>query len=132
VVEGRKSRGLSSVERVDAVGRGAVWTGAQARGRGLVDQFGGVIAAIDRAATMAGIPRLLDEPVEVQVLPRPSKSLLGALTGMAGAPQQESPKSSSSPPLPPALRAAARLAAPYLFGPGEGFEARIPYDVEVR
>jgi len=129
VVEGRKSRGLSTVERVDAVGRGAVWTGAQARGHGLVDQFGGVIAAIDRAATMAGIPRLLDEPVELQILPRPVKSLLGALTGVAGGPREEG---AAAPKLAPPLRDALRFAAPYVFGPGEGIEARLPYDVQIR
>jgi protease-4 len=126
VAQGRKGRGLSTPERVDAVGRGAVWTGAQARGHGLVDQFGGVIAAIDHAAALARIPRLADEPVELQVLPRPSKSLLGALTGVAAG-AEERPL-----PLAPELRAVVRLAAPYIFGPGDGIEARLPYDVDFR
>ncbi|MFC7301747.1 signal peptide peptidase SppA [Cognatiluteimonas weifangensis] len=47
-----KARGRS-VSAIDAVGRGRVWTGAQARERGLVDAFGGVRAAVADAATRA-------------------------------------------------------------------------------
>jgi protease IV len=42
-----------SVEQIDAVARGRVWSGAQARQRGLVDQFGGLQVAIDDAARRA-------------------------------------------------------------------------------
>ena len=41
------------VEEIDAVARGRVWSGAQARERGLVDGFGGLQAAIDDAAKRA-------------------------------------------------------------------------------
>lgn len=41
------------VEAVDAVARGRVWTGAQARERGLVDGYGGLRAAILEAAKRA-------------------------------------------------------------------------------
>jgi protease-4 len=42
-----------SVEQVDAVARGRVWSGAQARERGLVDELGGLQTAIDDAAKRA-------------------------------------------------------------------------------
>lgn len=42
-----------SVEQIDAVGRGRVWTGAQAKERGLVDQFGGLNDAVADAAKRA-------------------------------------------------------------------------------
>jgi protease-4 len=42
-----------SVEQVDAVARGRVWTGAQAKERGLVDAFGGLREAIADAAARA-------------------------------------------------------------------------------
>lgn len=42
-----------SVAQIDAVGRGRVWSGAQARERGLVDAFGGIDAAIADVATRA-------------------------------------------------------------------------------
>jgi len=45
-----KARGRD-VAAIDAVGRGRVWTGAQARQRGLVDAFGGIEDAIADAAT---------------------------------------------------------------------------------
>lgn len=50
----RVSRGRSlSVEQVDSVGQGRVWLGAQALERKLVDEFGGLEAAIAKAAEMA-------------------------------------------------------------------------------
>ncbi len=45
-----------SVEAVDAVGGGRVWTGAQALENGLVDQLGDLRAAIDKARELAGLP----------------------------------------------------------------------------
>ena len=42
-----------SVEQIDAIARGRVWSGAQARERGLVDAFGGLDEAVADAATRA-------------------------------------------------------------------------------
>ncbi|MEO6155244.1 MAG: S49 family peptidase, partial [Thermomonas sp.] len=42
-----------SVEQIDAVARGRVWSGEQAKARGLVDAFGGVDAALTDAAARA-------------------------------------------------------------------------------
>ncbi|MGB3872250.1 MAG: signal peptide peptidase SppA [Stenotrophomonas sp.] len=42
-----------SVEAIDEVARGRVWSGAQAKERGLVDEFGGLKAAIADAANRA-------------------------------------------------------------------------------
>lgn len=42
-------------EQIDAVAQGRVWTGAQAMERGLVDQFGGIQAAIADAAARADL-----------------------------------------------------------------------------
>lgn len=42
-----------SVEAVDEVAQGRVWSGAQARERGLVDEFGGLKAAVADAASRA-------------------------------------------------------------------------------
>jgi protease-4 len=44
-----------SVEEVNRVARGQVWSGVQARDRGLVDQVGGLQQAIDSAARIAGL-----------------------------------------------------------------------------
>jgi protease-4 len=42
-----------SVEQIDEVARGRVWSGAQAKERGLVDDFGGLQVAIDDVARRA-------------------------------------------------------------------------------
>jgi protease-4 len=49
VAEARKR----PVDQIDAIARGRVWTGAQAKERGLVDEFGGMQAAVDDAARRA-------------------------------------------------------------------------------
>jgi protease-4 len=68
VAEGRNL----SIEAVDVVARGRVWTGADAVERGLVDELGGLRAAVRRAKAMAG----LDEDAEVRVVSYPGSSLL--------------------------------------------------------
>ena len=59
-------RGLSR-EQVHAVGRGRVWTGAQAVDVGLVDSLGGLRAAVRRAKERAGI----DAEADVALVPYP-------------------------------------------------------------
>ncbi len=61
------------VEYVDSVGRGRVWTGAQAKERGLVDEFGGLDRAIEVAKELANIPA--DKGVRRVVLPVPRTML---------------------------------------------------------
>jgi protease IV len=130
VAAGRKREGLN-VARVDELGRGHVYTAAQARPLGLVDELGGVTAAIDRAVTLGQISIDHDEAPELLVLPRPVTSLLNLATGLAqaetGTDVATEPTVASSP-----LRPAGRLLGPYLLGPGEGIEARLPYDLEMR
>lgn len=45
-----------TLEAVDAVGGGRVWTGQQALEHGLVDQLGDLKAAVDKARELAGLP----------------------------------------------------------------------------
>lgn len=51
VAEGRRMK----KDDVRAVARGRAWTGLQAKERGLVDEIGGMDAALDYAATVAGV-----------------------------------------------------------------------------
>ena len=67
-----KGRGLS-LDEVDNVGQGRVWTGAQALERGLVDELGGLDVAVAKAVELAE----LDE-YQVVVLPR-QKTLMELL-----------------------------------------------------
>ncbi len=50
-----QSRGMT-VEAVDKIGKGRVWTGAQAKDLGLVDELGGFDRAIEVAKQLAQIP----------------------------------------------------------------------------
>jgi protease-4 len=64
-------------ERIDAVGQGRVWTGAQAKDRGLVDLLGGLDTAVSIAKQRAHIPA--DEEVELVVYSQ-RRSFYEALT----------------------------------------------------
>jgi protease IV len=79
VAHGRKM----TVEAVDAIARGRVWTGADALERGLVDELGGLRTAIIRAKVLAGLERDAD----VRLVSYPGSSLLDMLR----------PKASSQP-----------------------------------
>lgn len=61
-----------SAEAVDAVARGRIWTGADALDRGLVDELGGLRAAVSRAKVLAGF----DEDTDVRLVGYPGRSLL--------------------------------------------------------
>ena len=111
VAEGR--RGVTAA-RADELGRGRVWTGAQAAGVGLVDRMGGLGTAIDEAARRGRVPVGPGGLPELVVLPRPVPSVLGALTHVPGG------------------RAAVRLLLPLLAEGGTGLLARLPYDIETK
>ena len=66
-------------EYVDSVAQGRVWTGSQARERGLVDEFGGLDKAIEVAKQLAKIPA--DKGVERVILPYPTTFLQQLLSG---------------------------------------------------
>jgi protease-4 len=104
----------STPERIAAVAQGRVWTGEQAKQHGLVDELGGLRAAIEIAKQRAGIPA--DEDVEVVVYP-PRRSFYEALT------EQLSPTRLSVWSLlarGAEWRALAAVSAPMrLFRPGE-------------
>ena len=72
-----------TVEAVDAVARGRIWTGADAHERGLVDELGGIRVAVRRAMLLAG----LSADAEVRVAGYPGSSVRDMLQ----------PKASSQP-----------------------------------
>jgi protease IV len=73
-----KGRGKDP-EFIDSVGQGRVWTGAQAKDRSLVDDFGGLDKAIEVAKQLAKIPA--DKGVERVILPYPTTFLEQMLYG---------------------------------------------------
>lgn len=58
---------------VDSVGQGRVWTGAQAKNIGLIDEFGGLDRAIEIAKELAKIPA--DKGVQRVIFPYPQTFL---------------------------------------------------------
>ena len=60
-----------SVDAVDAVARGRVWTGADALEHGLVDELGGLRTAVRKAKVLAG----LDEDAKVRLVGYPGSSV---------------------------------------------------------
>lgn len=64
-----------TVEDVDAIARGRVWTGADALERGLVDELGGLRTAIDRAKVLAGF----DADTDVKLVNLPGSSWVDML-----------------------------------------------------
>ncbi len=65
VAKGRKM----SVEEVDAIAGGRVWSGVRAVELGLADQMGGLTEALDYTATLVGKTNRND--IEVVILPKP-------------------------------------------------------------
>ncbi|MEX2228697.1 MAG: signal peptide peptidase SppA [Dehalococcoidia bacterium] len=78
-----------STDGVDAVGGGRVWTGRQALDRGLVDELGGLPAALAYARRLAGIgrdapPRVIGAGKEwLPPVPSSASAIVYALDGLA-------------------------------------------------
>ena len=113
-------------EAIDAVAQGRVWTGRQARERGLVDALGGLDRAVAVAKERAGIA--IDEDVELVTYP-PRRTLYEVLTESVGGVMGDPAGivAALAGPEGPALRAIGALTAPMrLFRRGEPL-ALMPY-----
>lgn len=78
-----EGRGLP-IERVREIAKGRVWTGEQAKDIGLVDEFGGILEAIDAAKGLADIDAETD--IYLKTFPRPkpfAEKLQEQLSGIA-------------------------------------------------
>lgn len=70
------------VEAVDEVARGRVWSGAQAKERGLVDEFGGLKAAVADAAKRAKLGGV--DKVRVRYIEKGATPFAQFMSGFAG------------------------------------------------
>src|SRR5580698_493816 len=111
VAVGRKM----TVEAVDKVGKGRVWSGSQAKELGLVDELGGLDRAIEVAKDLAKIPA--SESVRIERYPR-QKSFLQQLL------EREKDQLSESESIESFLH--------NLIAHMEPIQARIPYDLRIR
>ncbi|HKV33425.1 MAG TPA: signal peptide peptidase SppA [Pyrinomonadaceae bacterium] len=75
VAKGRKK----DPQYIDSIAQGRVWTGGQAKDRGLVDEFGGLDRAIEVAKELAKIPA--NKGVERVIMPYPTTFLQQLLSG---------------------------------------------------
>jgi protease-4 len=116
-----EGRGLGK-GAVDAIGRGHVWSGAQAMPIKLIDRFGGLADAIDEAKRRAGIAPTTK--VQLYELPSTPASVLGALGNLLGVRADAAPQLADLPAIRGLLRA---IPASWLFG--AGMQARLPFDI---
>jgi protease IV len=123
VAEGRRMTPAA----VDAVARGRVWSGSQAKERGLIDALGGFTEAVARAKERAGLSR--DAEVVLDDEGRPGADLLdAAFSGALSRAIEESPIARA---LPQGDAARVVRAVGALGEPGT-LRARMPYDLELR
>jgi protease-4 len=106
VAEGRKMDKAA----VDRVGQGRVWTGEQAKERGLVDELGGLRQALAEARRRGQ----LGEDAPIIELPKIQTSIIGELLGIQGVRGE-----SLSAVLPPSLTELAHAMAPFLVHPSD-------------
>ena len=117
-----EGRGMTKQD-VDAIGRGHVWTGRQARPIRLVDRFGGLGDALAEAKRRMGI----DANARVQLIELPivPTSLLGTIGNLLGVRAEPSVSWADLPIVNELLRS---VPASLLVNPS-GAQARLPFDI---
>jgi protease IV len=111
VAEGRKM----SVEAVDKIGKGRVWSGSQAKDLGLVDELGGVDRAIEVAKQLAHIPA--SDSVRIVRLPEERTFFQQLL-------EREKEQMNESRSLEATLQ--------HILGLMEPIQARLPYELHIK
>lgn len=117
-----EGRGLKK-EQVDAVGRGRVWSGTQAKQAQLVDRLGGFGDVLDEAKRRMGVS--LDtrvQLIELPVLPTSWFGQIGRLIGLSA----QSPDGLAELP---ALRELVRGVAPSILVDPTAAQARLPFEL---
>lgn len=121
-----------TVEEVNTLGQGRVWTGTQAKERGLVDEFGGLEKAISIAKELAQLPA--DKDVRRVILPEPRpflETLFGSDSDSSEA-KAEQTQAALLDSLPADVRRAFRYAS--LLDRMQRGEAMVllPFDLEIK
>ena len=96
---------------IDSIGQGRVWTGAQGKEKGLVDEYGGLDKAIEIAKQLANIPA--DKSIQRVILPQPPtffEQLMSANDDDAGADAEAKQEASLLKALPEDVREGFRYA----------------------
>jgi len=117
-------RGMT-VERVDALGRGRIYSGDAAQRVGLVDHLGGFASALMRARQLGHV----SESAETIVLPKRPEGLIDYVAGALSGAAEPAPRTAAW--LPEPIRAALTRAATLQQLGAETPLALLPYDVEL-
>jgi protease IV len=123
-----------SVEQINEVAQGRVWTGAQAKEKGLIDEFGGLNKAIEIAKQLANLPA--DKDVKRVVFPTPRPFLASIFSSgddeATVSVQEKAQQDAIVKALPKDLQKMFRFAA--LFDNLKRGEtmAILPYDLEIK
>jgi protease IV len=128
VAAGRKKLGKRA--KVLPLAAGRVWSGAQARQKGLVDRSGGLYEAVQAARKLAGLRA--GDGHRVVVLPRPGKSLLGRLVRFFVKSPKPMSRSHLSPLIQKLLAPLSRIPPSLLVSGPDTPQARLPYDITIR
>ena len=129
VDEVARSRKMDAA-RVDAVARGRIWSGEDARARGLVDALGGLPEAVAEARRRAGVPEGEDLLLVTYGGP---VGLFAALGGENGVLTQLGVSGESAAPEPDALQRLAReIGIPSLFLLEPGMKAALPFELQLQ
>ncbi|HEX8560167.1 MAG TPA: signal peptide peptidase SppA [Pyrinomonadaceae bacterium] len=128
-----KGRRFPDVEAVHRVARGRVWTGAQAKELGLVDEVGGLDRAVEVAKELAKIPA--DKGVRRVVYPAPRtffQQLLGGGDDQdAASVRAQQQRAAFINSMPAEMRPALRRAAMFeRFTPGQTL-AIMPFELKI-
>ena len=130
VAEGRH---FPDVKAVDQIAQGRVWTGAQGRENGLVDEFGGLDRAVEVAKELAQIPA--DKQVRRVVYPAPrtffQQLFGGSEDNDAASIKAEQQRAAFINSMPKEIRPVLRRAAMFdRFGQGQTL-AIMPFDLKI-
>ncbi|MDX2360984.1 MAG: signal peptide peptidase SppA [Crocinitomicaceae bacterium] len=117
-----EGRGMT-VEQVDVIARGRVWTGRDAQEIGLVDELGGLTDAITYAADLAGIT-----DAKVLYYPIVKEDIFGEFLEQLE--EQTNVQSSPALELPEALM--KQYAKLKMLESYSGIQMRLPYDLEIQ
>lgn len=119
-----------TTEEINTLGQGRVWTGTQAKGNGLIDEFGGMEKAISIAKELANLPA--DKDVRRVVFPAPRPYFETLFGDDRSETKEEMAQSALLESLPADARRAFRYAA--LLDKMQQGQAMLmmPYDLQIK
>jgi protease-4 len=119
-----------SAEEVNALGQGRVWTGTQAKGNGLIDEFGGLEKAISIAKQLAELPA--DKDVKRIVLPEPKPWFESFFSDDSSSDAKEAQTAAILDALPADVKRSFRYAA--IFDKMQQGQAMLmlPFELEIK